>query len=160
MATNLGSTQNLHLFKDASLIFFWPSRPSTEHPHKLHELIVKELCAFSSAETFNYERSHLLRQNAFAFDSLTVKRGGELYWAFRTRQEKFVRNFNFCPFRKILEKPFVFSLFKDPFYRIFAERFNERAAHYREQISSVNAFLQIYFKKVTRANFRLPTWQT
>ena len=77
-----------------------------------------------------------------------------------TVKRNFVRNFNFRPFRKIFEKPFVFSLFEDPFYRIFAERFNERAAHYREQISSVNAFLQIYFKKVTRANFRLPTWQT
>jgi hypothetical protein len=105
-------------------------------------------------------RSHLLRQNAFAFDFLTVKRGGELYGALRTRQEKFVRNFNFRPFRKIFEKPSVFSLLEDLFSQIFEERFNERAAHYREPISSVNAFLQIYFKKVTRANLRLPTWQT
>ncbi len=120
MATNLGSTQNLLFIKDASLIFIWPSRPSTEHPHKLHELIVKELCAFSSAETFNYERSHLLSQNAFASDYLTVKRGGELYGAFRTRQEKFVRNFTFR-FFQISLKTLLFSRF----FKIWLNRFSK-----------------------------------
>jgi hypothetical protein len=142
------------------LIFIWPSRPSTEHPHKLHELIVKELCTIFSAETINYETSRLLRQSAFAFDFLTVKRGGELYGGFHVRQEKFVRNFTFRSFQISLKSLLFSRFFKICFKQIFEERFNERAAHYRERISSVNAFLQIYFKKVTRANLRLPTWQT
>ena len=61
MATNLGSTKNLR-YKDASLTFFGHLGLSTEHPHKLLDLIFKEQRRIYNAQTFNYGSLRVLCQ--------------------------------------------------------------------------------------------------
>jgi hypothetical protein len=41
---------------------FWLHKPPTEHPHKLPNLIVKELPDFHPTETVNYECPRILSQ--------------------------------------------------------------------------------------------------